>query len=175
MGSDRGRRHQRDAVEATAIRQRPVHAGQAAGGADAAAGGDLRRPHHRQVEHLRHRQHASFAHQVSLPGPGVRIERPQIRHQRRMGRRLSIDEVGHPAVLGGGEADPEVQPERCGDLLPPHLSQRPPGHGFDHLAEDPAEGESVVAVDLPRSPHGRGGGNASTDGVHCTPRRRVVQ
>src|SRR5262249_58218196 len=79
---------------------------------------------------------------------------------------------GDPRLLGFGQADPEVEPERCSELVGEEGAERPAGDPPDDLPEDPAVGAEVVAVPRARLPDRR---LSRGCGDHRAPRQHLLQ
>ena len=84
----------------------------------------------------------------SLPGR-------KVDHERRPGLLGLVDEGDdrRDARLDRlRQADPEVEPQRLGDLVLEEGAERLAGGAAHHLADGPAEGEAVIAVARARAP-----------------------
>jgi len=68
------------------------------------------------------------------------------------GRARAGAHVGAACVLGRGEADVQVEPERAGDLVAQVRADGLAAHAPDHLAHQPAVRDGVVAVVLVGGP-----------------------
>ena len=60
--------------------------------------------------------------------------------------RLGGNHGGNPGLFVFGQADPEVQTKGLGDLVPKEGAERLPRHAPDHLTDQPAIGEGMIAV-----------------------------
>ena len=147
-----GLRHQPDPVDGAPAGQRGVDAGYAPGVAEAACSRNLRGP---PLAGGR----LSGGHRAAQDGP----------HRQRVGGDLhAVDgefaaehrglEVGHPMVLGSGQADPEVGIERLGHLGAEPVGHTLPGDAVEDLALELALADGVVARGGARlPPRGLGG------------------
>src|SRR6266508_4063764 len=147
---DLGRVHQR----CTAQRERPVHTGQAARVGDATDRSDLGRVCRPAVRLTGH------GHVPAGVGQHQRLDRGGIGERRHVqaghrvagAGRVGRDRGSHPLLVLLGQPDPEVQPERSGHLVPEVRAERAAAHPPDHLADQEAEGQPVVAVTGTRTP-----------------------
>ena len=87
-----------------------------------------------------------------------------------LGRRLERGHVGGALLLGGAEADVDVGAERLRDLLAEEAADAAPVDAAHELADQPAEGERVIA----RAGRARTHGSAAASAVaHRRPSRRA--
>ncbi len=117
------------------------------------------------------------------PGPGVATarRRPGLQEGRTLdgGERAEVGHrrrplhLGHPAVLGVGQADPEVQAQRLGHVVAQGRAQGAPVHAAEDFAGHIAVDHRVVARRRPGRPERRHGGDPGGDGVPVEPQGRV--
>ena len=76
-----------------------------------------------------------------------------------------VDHVGAAVMLGGRQADVDVDAEGFGDFFAEVLAECATGDAADDLAEDEAEADHVIALCGARLPPGFGSCEVVADGV----------
>ena len=158
---DQGRRQDGLAVEPAVIGQGADQACQGRGGGVAVGGGDFDAP------------------PLGLAAAGGRGPGGQ---EGRLGGGVDLAEVrqaawplqvGDAAVLGVGQADPEVEAEGTGQVLAQGGSHGAPVDPAEDLAGQVAEGDRVVAAGRSRRPQRGHGGQPGADRVPVEPQREL--
>ena len=135
------------AVEVAAARQRAVDARQVARAAVAVGAGDLGAAPLGVVHAERHRRRVD----EGARGHALGIGRGSPARGRSRRRSSSSDGIGSlisatRSCSAVGEADVQVEPERAGDLVAEVRAEAAARDAPHHLADQPAEGDGVVAV-----------------------------
>jgi hypothetical protein len=89
----------------------------------------------------------------------VAVERTEERRRlvAKHGRGVAVGPLqpGDARLLGLGQAHPELEAERPGDLVGPEAADASPVDAVDELVGDPAQGERVIGEPRPRRPERR--------------------